>query len=103
MQKICMIVGVALLLPPGTQAIAQTAEPNTAPTFRSGTLDLSLGPSAGATDPGPELSVGSIGLDSRAGNGDHPTPEGDSYHFNIPSEQPFRKVPGFLVKFPIQP
>ena len=49
---------------------------------------------------GPKLSLGSVGLDSRAGNSYRPAPGDDPYPFVIPGQRPFKKVPGFLLKIP---
>ena len=40
----------------------------------------------------PKLSLGSVGLDSKAGNSHVWSGEVDRYYFNIPSEHSFKKV-----------
>ena len=103
MHKTSIVVAIALLLPAGWASAQEIDAPTVGRGLTTGGLDLSLGPSAGSSDAGPHFSVGSVGLDSRAGNGQRAAPDGDSYHFVIPSEESARKAPGFLVKFPLEP
>lgn len=63
-------------------------------------LDLSLDPFGGSGRSGPKLSLGSVGMDSHAGNSYLPAPEDAPYYFMIPSQRPPKKVPGFLFKIP---
>ena len=49
----------------------------------------------------PKLSLGSVGLDSKAGNSHVWSGEVDRYYFNIPSERSFKKVPGLLIRIPL--
>jgi hypothetical protein len=103
MHKTGVVVVMALLLPTGWASAQQIDAPTVGRSFTTGGLDLSVGPSTGSSDDAPHLSVGSIGLDSRAGTTQRAAADGDSYRFVIPSEEPARKAPGFLVKFPLQP
>ena len=49
----------------------------------------------------PTLSLGSVGLNSKAGNSHVWSGEADRYYFNIPSERSFKKVPGLLIRIPL--
>ena len=49
----------------------------------------------------PTLSLGSVGLDSKAGNSHIWSGEVDRYYFNIPSERSFKKAPGLLIRIPL--
>ena len=49
----------------------------------------------------PTLSLGSVGLDSKAGNSHVWSGEVDRYYFNIPSERSFKKAPGLLIRIPL--
>jgi hypothetical protein len=53
------------------------------------------------SDRSPTVSLGSVGLDSRAGNSYKPAPGGDPYYFMVPNEQPPKKAPGITIKIPL--
>jgi hypothetical protein len=53
------------------------------------------------SDSSPKLSLGSVGLDSHAGNSYFAGRENQHYYFNIPGERPFQKVPGLLLRIPL--
>jgi hypothetical protein len=64
-------------------------------------LDLPLGPLTGNSAAGAKLSFGSVGLDSQAGDSYVPGRGDDPYYFNIPSRRPVQKVPGILIRIPL--
>jgi hypothetical protein len=49
----------------------------------------------------PTLSLGSVGLDSKAGKSHVWSGAVDRYYFNIPSERSFKKAPGLLIRIPL--
>jgi hypothetical protein len=53
------------------------------------------------SDSNAKLSLGSVGLDSHAGNSYLAGRENQRYYFNIPGERPFQKVPGLLLRIPL--
>lgn len=64
-------------------------------------FEVPLGTPAGQSASSPKLSLGSVGLDSRAGGSYVPSPGSGSYYFLIPGERPFQKVPGVLLRIPL--
>jgi hypothetical protein len=49
----------------------------------------------------PRLLLGSVGLDSHAGNSYLASREDHPYYYNLPGERPFQKVPGVLLRIPL--
>jgi hypothetical protein len=49
---------------------------------------------------GSQLSLGSVGLDSRAGTSRWRAMPEDPYRFWIPADRPARKVPGVMLRIP---
>ena len=64
-------------------------------------FELPLSSLVAHSDSTPKLSLGSVGLDSKAGNSHVWSGEVDRYYFNIPSERSFKKVPGLLLRIPL--
>lgn len=64
-------------------------------------LDLSLGSLGLPGGFDSRVSVGSVGMDSHAGNSYLPAPGDAPYYFMVPSQTPPRKVPGILFKIPL--
>ncbi len=52
------------------------------------------------TGAGFALSLGSVGMDARAGTSRWAAVPEDPYRFSIPSERPAHKVPGLLLRVP---
>ena len=66
-------------------------------------LDIPIGntfPQRGSDRP-LTLSLGSVGLDSQAGNSYKPAPGGDPYYFMVPNERPPKKAPGIMIRIPL--
>jgi hypothetical protein len=64
-------------------------------------FELPLSSHVAHSDLNPTLSLGSVGLDSKAGNSHVWSGEVDRYYFNIPSERSFKKAPGLLIRIPL--
>jgi hypothetical protein len=62
-------------------------------------LQLSL-PQGPKSWMGSQISLGSVGMDSRAGTTRWKAMPEDPYRFWIPADRPARKVPGFMVRIP---
>ena len=86
---VLLIAGTVLV--GGLNDVARADSPN---------LDLSFLKAGGADLGGVGVSVGSIGLDSKAGTSRWVASDPDPYRFVIPADQSARKAPGFLFKIP---
>ena len=64
-------------------------------------FELPLSSPVAHSDSTPTLSLGSVGLDSKAGNSHVWSGEADRYYFNIPSDRSFKKAPGLLIRIPL--
>jgi hypothetical protein len=66
-------------------------------------IDISLGtlPAATESAAGARVSLGSVGPDNRTTGSYVPERGGDPYYFNIPSERPFKSVPGIMLHIPL--
>ncbi len=66
-------------------------------------IDISLGTVPGATESAAaaRVSLGSVGPDNQTTGSYVPERGGDPYYFNIPSERPFKSVPGIMLHIPL--
>jgi hypothetical protein len=71
------------------------------PTAAQDKFELPLSSLGAYSDAAPTLSLGSVGLDSKAGNSHVWYQQADRYYFDLPSERSFRKAPGLLLRIPL--